>query len=730
MSSWEAEDVSRVEQALNDAFQCVIDEDPRNAICGIAEELLGSIDDEESVTESEAEVLRLRKKLQRAQQIADNAKAALVLLVPNDLSSLRSSYLMTLEELIGKQPSDVRFEEEWIPMNVEHYQLRPSKHIDPSWGAAEIEVYVRQHRTLETFLSKFRQTSIDTLIKRGWAAERARAYAILTVTSAPMSRALRERSPRYAASTYALCQAIYDSCADAGVAPMIYRHLRGEFSLSSMDQEWNKIETPDQTGFCGLVSTAVTVGDCEAANFSEKGYMRRFQVGQEATYVLEPSDIVGFTSTSEDEHGAHSAVLTYTDQTGVFPPNTLFRLKKIMQAGEWEAPGGVFPKQRLLIVGATYMRPSPKSISSAAADSKLCQGAATLLYGTRTSFVNGLSDLIGKPLLTMEQEFERDFTWTDWKGKSYNLRNEWAYVNGPAVPAENCTPGTRDADHLGKTPEQFLQIVNDHIRAQRAAGYGAHLSDLQSQLSLQELLGLRLYSGPCFSPINNFLRQLSSISRPFRDYLTMNPSVTFTATVKHIYLGIRKLAAVMSEAEARTPLYRGVRGKLPEQFWMGDDHGMVCAVEMAFMSTSRHRQTPIDYMEGSANVLWELAPMGESDVAYHCGADISMISQFAGEREVLFPPCTMLRVRGLGKEARDRTRVESITNNEAENRQEEKSRSATADPMFQCQEGSKQFLIFGEDESWHEQEDGESQGDFRRSERGHNLEQPMCGTDP
>ena len=47
--------------------------------------------------------------------------------------------------------------------------------------------------------------------------------------------------------------------------------------------------------------------------------------------------------------------------------------------------------------------------------------------------------------------------------------------------------------------------------------------------------------------------------------------------------------------------------------------------------------------EGS-NVLWELQPRAQSDVAFHRGADIKMLSQFAAEDEVLFPPCTMFEV--------------------------------------------------------------------------------------
>ena len=42
-----------------------------------------------------------------------------------------------------------------------------------------------------------------------------------------------------------------------------------------------------------------------------------------------------------------------------------------------------------------------------------------------------------------------------------------------------------------------------------------------------------------------------------------------------------------------------------------------------------------DYMsKDGRNVLWSLAPMAETDIGYHYGADISMLSQFAEEKEV------------------------------------------------------------------------------------------------
>ena len=86
-----------------------------------------------------------------------------------------------------------------------------------------------------------------------------------------------------------------------------------------------------------------------------------------------------------------------------------------------------------------------------------------------------------------------------------------------------------------------------------------------------------------------------------------------------------------------------MRGELPNSFWMPDAQGMVVATDSAFMSTSRHRDTPVQYMDKAGdNLLWELQPSKASDAAFHHGADISFLSQFSGEGEVVFPPCTML----------------------------------------------------------------------------------------
>ena len=92
-------------------------------------------------------------------------------------------------------------------------------------------------------------------------------------------------------------------------------------------------------------------------------------------------------------------------------------------------------------------------------------------------------------------------------------------------------------------------------------------------------------SGPAYQPINQFLREISSLTSSFRQRVATHPGLTFTATVRHICSGIRKLAAVAEPEEALQSLYRGVRGELPRNFWVPDDQEMVIAVHLRSIAT-------------------------------------------------------------------------------------------------------------------------------------------------
>ena len=143
---------------------------------------------------------------------------------------------------------------------------------------------------------------------------------------------------------------------------------------------------------------------------------------------------------------------------------------------------------------ATYLPPVQRGQVGEGDGGKYCKGSSELRYGSRVAFVKGLDDLIAKPLLTMAQEFDRDMRWCDWKKAEYNLRDEFAYVCGPAEQA-NRTPGLRDEGNAGVSPEQFLQRVNEFIRERRRRGLGTRILEAQALLILDEVLAIRLCAG-------------------------------------------------------------------------------------------------------------------------------------------------------------------------------------------------------------------------------------------
>ena len=53
---------------------------------------------------------------------------------------------------------------------------------------------------------------------------------------------------------------------------------------------------------------------------------------------------------------SEDAAIMLDECSGAFPPNTLFRLRSVQEGG-FEAPSGVFVKQRLLTVSATFRPP-------------------------------------------------------------------------------------------------------------------------------------------------------------------------------------------------------------------------------------------------------------------------------------------------------------------------------------------------------------------------------------
>ena len=111
------------------------------------------------------------------------------------------------------------------------------------------------------------------------------------------------------------------------------------------------------------------------------------------------------------------------------------------------------------------------------------------------------------------------------------------------------------------------------------------------------------------------------------------------------------------------PLYRGVRGQLRDgvDSMLDRANGLHVAVESGFMSTTYDKAVCKTYMDKNGpNLLWELNAVEESDEAFHLGADVSLLSQFPKEREITFPPYTMLVVEPVSDDdPRPRMALES-----------------------------------------------------------------------
>lgn len=417
--------------------------------------------------DSEAETqAELRKHLLQLQKDMSETQCKLAKISPAPRCS-RAGYLRSLEELIGEPTQGARWDsdEAWWQLRLYAYKEKRTNdpngwrkglnaEIEPEWTDEQVLAWLRKNEggarlDAAAFEAKYRRGSIEGLKKRGWPDELARTYGVLSAQGPALAMALRQgdklvnvsvrelhrAAPRRAApplpasppapaerpapacvsQVHALYNAMYlrakSELGDDEAAPMLYRHLRGAIgSLVAVDERWATLETPDHTGFCGLCSSGITVGDCDPDLFDERGYLQAFRKDGNTTYTLQDSDVVGFVSRVEDESGIHSAVLTYNDKTGAFPPNTLFRLQHVKEKGEWEAPGGrgVFPQQRLLVVTATYLIPTGgASLLGTRADGKMCAASPTLSFGNTAAYVEGIDALIASPLLTMEQARRR-----------------------------------------------------------------------------------------------------------------------------------------------------------------------------------------------------------------------------------------------------------------------------------------------------------------------------------
>eukprot|EP00966_Prymnesium_polylepis_P181174 4196501-Prymnesium_polylepis.1 len=113
----------------------------------------------------------------------------------------------------------------------------------------------------------------------------------------------------------------------------------------------------------------------------------------------------------------------------------------------------------------------------------------------------------------------------------------------------------------------------------------------------------------------------------------------YTTTLHGINSAIIKLGKLTKA----TKVYRGISGMaLPDEFWEPNEYGVRGGVESAFMSTTLESKVAMGYAAGDGSLMGIVIEVQQGMV--NRGADISWLSQYPHEREILFGPLTGIEV--------------------------------------------------------------------------------------
>eukprot|EP00965_Chrysotila_dentata_P144564 4775357-Pleurochrysis_carterae.AAC.2 len=273
-------------------------------------------------------------------------------------------------------------------------------------------------------------------------------------------------------------------------------------------------------------------------------------------------------------------------------------------------------------------------------DSKFAVGEASfeLSYASLSDFHNGLEGIIGPPSVHFMKAMEEEHTREHEMNKPFTTANyaitttpetEWLFVAGTAEQVDEhlkCiggmwpveTRGLKDEGHRRKhLPLEKLLVVAEQLNMK--------LKQMGEPVLIEaELVAARMYTGPMFVKYNGVLRAPPA-----------NGEFLYVTTLHSINSCVIKL----SKLTMATKVYRGVvGGSLPQSFLKPNEQGVRGGVERAFMSTTTDRAVAMAYATsapGKASVVFEIQ-QGMIDR----GADISPISQYPFEKEILFAPYT------------------------------------------------------------------------------------------
>ena len=295
----------------------------------------------------------------------------------------------------------------------------------------------------------------------------------------------------------------------------------------------------------------------------------------------------------------------------------------------------------------------PETFTASPALRKLTYGPPHLFHSTLRDSV-GSPSIDGLAAMCREHTVQADSD-VEFLAPNYEIRTtsklEWYIVADPDKAKEEL--GLDDwVAGGGHTP---VDLGFRHVNSPNGEHFAPKIAEVNHKLSkigdkeklkLEHFCALRMYTGPIYIKYNFILRGAWSFySNAFIDnYIkTSCRGNKYPTTMLYMCLGIQKLSRITKAQK----VYRAPGGILPKAFFKLEADGFRGGIELGLMSTTTNREEAMKYAAYSgAPVLFEVQ---QGMVAR--GADISWLSQFPAEAEVLFGPltvCEVYRVRAEG----------------------------------------------------------------------------------
>ena len=235
---------------------------------------------------------------------------------------------------------------------------------------------------------------------------------------------------------------------------------------------------------------------------------------------------------------------------------------------------------------------------------------------------------MGEGTKAIEREIELHGTEEDKECLDYILHSE-AGTSSHVFPNGNlCCDCSADGQLL-----ESRRIPNGDGAGMRLADFVAHPHSREAALREPHVVALRLYTTAAYRSINSPLRDLNRFQRHEAHMLPV--------TVSFIADGVRKLRAIgasqKEDVNAMCGLYRGMKDvTVPDEFL---ENG---GTELAPMSTTTDLAVAMSYSASTTCVLMRV----HTTSFMERGADLSYLSAFPAESEILFPPLTYLQPIG------------------------------------------------------------------------------------